>query len=30
VTETAGLEVVRVERVNLLGLWHLIEMRRTV
>jgi phosphatidylethanolamine/phosphatidyl-N-methylethanolamine N-methyltransferase len=30
VTETAGLDVVRVERVNLLGLWHLVEMRRTV
>jgi phosphatidylethanolamine/phosphatidyl-N-methylethanolamine N-methyltransferase len=28
VTETDGLEVVRMERVNLLGLWHLVEMRR--
>jgi phosphatidylethanolamine/phosphatidyl-N-methylethanolamine N-methyltransferase len=28
VTDTEGLEVVRVERVNLLGLWRLVEMRR--
>jgi len=29
VTGTPGLEVVRIERVNLFGLWRLIEMRRT-
>ena len=28
VTDTQGLDVVRIERVNLLGLWRLIEMRR--
>lgn len=28
VTETEGLDVVRVERVNLFGLWRLIELRR--
>ena len=28
VTDTEGLEVVRIERVNLLGLWRLVEMRR--
>lgn len=28
VLQTAGLELVRVERVNLLGLWHLVELRR--
>ncbi len=25
---TAGLELVKLERVNLLGLWHLLELRR--
>ena len=29
VTEVEGFEVVSVRRVNLLGLWHLIELRRT-
>lgn len=29
VTSTEGLEPVHVERVNLLGLWHLIELRRS-
>ena len=28
VTETAGLEVVRQQKVNLFGLWRLIELRR--
>ena len=28
VTEAPGLEIVRVERVNLFGLWHLLELRR--
>jgi phosphatidylethanolamine/phosphatidyl-N-methylethanolamine N-methyltransferase len=28
VTEAPGLDVVRVERVNLLGLWRLVELRR--
>jgi phosphatidylethanolamine/phosphatidyl-N-methylethanolamine N-methyltransferase len=28
VIETEGLEVTRVERVNLMGLWRLVEMRR--
>lgn len=28
VTDTEGLAVVRIERVNLLGLWRLVEMRR--
>ena len=29
VTGTPGLEVTRIERVNLLGLWRLVELRRT-
>ncbi len=29
VVATSGLELVRVKRVNLLGLWRLLEMRRT-
>ncbi len=29
VLNSEGLEVVRVDRVNLLGLWRLVEMRRT-
>jgi len=29
VTDTMGLEVARVERVNLLKLWHLLELRRS-
>jgi phosphatidylethanolamine/phosphatidyl-N-methylethanolamine N-methyltransferase len=28
VLEAAGLELVELERVNLLGLWHLLELRR--
>lgn len=29
IASTPGLEVLRVERVNLLGLWRLVEMRRS-
>jgi phosphatidylethanolamine/phosphatidyl-N-methylethanolamine N-methyltransferase len=29
VTEAPGLEVVRVDRVNLFGMWHVLELRRS-